>query len=654
MFVVQRLSPHFPHQASKTAIGHVIQLLYRASCFRLTKRDGDSSLMQLKEEYCSYEALRREHDTQIVSIALESGLKILPDQWSSLLYGDMQHKSHMQSIIDKLQSPQSFHQSIQELVIALQRTQDPAGLIQLREHFERLARIESAQVNSNSNTETSFTSPANIETVLNGTSNEVNEVNNCTTSTANDMTEVDGNLSPSVSTTPTTPNYPTFQELAEILDSCRLVTFRLIDFLRQHGGQTPATNGNNTNGINGAGPHRYNGRGSSGGLSTGSGGRYRGGPRGNAPKQSSFASAPPQVNGVSAKAYGGPISPEKTALQLTNGYKSNSQPALPLSLTTNSNVGLVGGSRVVRDQKHKSCAQVQPCTQSPPPPPPPTHVINVKPAHVVKSTSPKHQQQLLNGYKGGHGNNYTNGTINQTNGQARRAEINNYPFKMNQINAALNEHANALNTKNRSTLPLQTTQYLKQQQQLLKQLSPLGQPQTLSQTSAHLTNGCSTPVGVPQVKNMQNGLSINQATTKNFLSLLSGNATVSQKSCSSAAQTATIGSFEDDQFIPFADQPFVSKFGPISRSMQLLDTQTITGSTARSTSASGLGHSNEQLRDIWSSGFGTLGNSMSSEDATTHLTNVMLGRQGMPSLTLIEPLQQLSLNSSIFADQQFL
>ena len=35
MFVVQRLSPQFPHQASKTAIGHVIQLLYRASCFKV-------------------------------------------------------------------------------------------------------------------------------------------------------------------------------------------------------------------------------------------------------------------------------------------------------------------------------------------------------------------------------------------------------------------------------------------------------------------------------------------------------------------------------------------------------------------------------------------------------------------------------------------
>lgn len=32
MFVVQRLEPHFP-QASKTSIGHVVQLLYRASCF---------------------------------------------------------------------------------------------------------------------------------------------------------------------------------------------------------------------------------------------------------------------------------------------------------------------------------------------------------------------------------------------------------------------------------------------------------------------------------------------------------------------------------------------------------------------------------------------------------------------------------------------
>ncbi|XP_064457406.1 uncharacterized protein LOC135368202 isoform X2 [Ornithodoros turicata] len=141
LFVVQRLAPHFP-QASKTSIGHVVQLLYRASCFKVSKREGDSSLMQLKEEFRTYEALRREHDAQIVQIATEAGLRIAPEQWSSLLYGDTAHKSHMQSIIDKLQTPQSFAQSVQELVIALQRTGDPGNLSVLRPHFELLASID--------------------------------------------------------------------------------------------------------------------------------------------------------------------------------------------------------------------------------------------------------------------------------------------------------------------------------------------------------------------------------------------------------------------------------------------------------------------------------------------------------------------------------
>lgn len=58
--------------------------------------------MQLKEECRTYDALRRDHDSQIVQIAMEAGLRIAPDQWSSLLYGDTTHKSHMQSIIDKV------------------------------------------------------------------------------------------------------------------------------------------------------------------------------------------------------------------------------------------------------------------------------------------------------------------------------------------------------------------------------------------------------------------------------------------------------------------------------------------------------------------------------------------------------------------------
>ncbi|KAL9988510.1 hypothetical protein ACROYT_G002964 [Oculina patagonica] len=143
LFVVQKLESQFP-QASKTSIGHVVQLLYRASCFKVEKKNNESSLMQLKEQYRTYDALRKEHDAQIVQIATEAGLRILPDQWSSLLYGDLDHKSHMQSIIDKLQSPASFSQSIQELIIALQRSGDPGDLCQMRDQFELLSQIDAS------------------------------------------------------------------------------------------------------------------------------------------------------------------------------------------------------------------------------------------------------------------------------------------------------------------------------------------------------------------------------------------------------------------------------------------------------------------------------------------------------------------------------
>lgn len=46
MFVVQRLEPHFP-QASKTSIGHVVQLLYRASCFKVSTQTLPFNLWQI-------------------------------------------------------------------------------------------------------------------------------------------------------------------------------------------------------------------------------------------------------------------------------------------------------------------------------------------------------------------------------------------------------------------------------------------------------------------------------------------------------------------------------------------------------------------------------------------------------------------------------
>ena len=56
----------------------------------------------LHVQFQSYEALRREHDAQIMRIAMESGLRIGPEQYSNLLYGKSTYKSQMQSILDKV------------------------------------------------------------------------------------------------------------------------------------------------------------------------------------------------------------------------------------------------------------------------------------------------------------------------------------------------------------------------------------------------------------------------------------------------------------------------------------------------------------------------------------------------------------------------
>ncbi|CAB3248482.1 unnamed protein product [Arctia plantaginis] len=45
---------------------------------------------------------------------------------------------------DKLQTPQSFAQSVQELFIALQRTGDPAQLVVMSLHLDRLANIDAS------------------------------------------------------------------------------------------------------------------------------------------------------------------------------------------------------------------------------------------------------------------------------------------------------------------------------------------------------------------------------------------------------------------------------------------------------------------------------------------------------------------------------
>lgn len=113
LYVVHMLKNNYP-KASKTSVGHVVQLLYRAGCFKVEKRQNDASLMELKKDFCKYPALRRQHDAQIIQIALESGIRMSPEQWSQKLFGDSTHRPEMQSIIDKLQSQQTIEKLISD------------------------------------------------------------------------------------------------------------------------------------------------------------------------------------------------------------------------------------------------------------------------------------------------------------------------------------------------------------------------------------------------------------------------------------------------------------------------------------------------------------------------------------------------------------
>nr|XP_023866492.1 roquin-2-like [Salvelinus alpinus] len=143
LFVVQKLEARFP-QASKTSIGHVVQLLYRASCFKLPIRSQSHSHRGTVTEGQSQRDRDLIHKSHMQSIIDKVGDLIHKSHMQSIIdkLGDLIHKSHMQSIIDKLQSPESFAKSVQELTIVLQRTGDPANLNSLRPQLELLANID--------------------------------------------------------------------------------------------------------------------------------------------------------------------------------------------------------------------------------------------------------------------------------------------------------------------------------------------------------------------------------------------------------------------------------------------------------------------------------------------------------------------------------
>lgn len=111
---------------------------------KVEKRDNDASLMELKREFMKYESLRRQHDTQIIQIGLESGIRMTPEKWSQTLYGDSAHKSEMQSIIDKLQSMNTIERLIEDFYEKLEMYSLDGlslALVKARDDFDYIAGI---------------------------------------------------------------------------------------------------------------------------------------------------------------------------------------------------------------------------------------------------------------------------------------------------------------------------------------------------------------------------------------------------------------------------------------------------------------------------------------------------------------------------------
>lgn len=61
-----------------------------------------------------------------------------------IIPGCLEDKSGYFFCTFQLQSPASFSQSIQELIIALQRSGDPGDLCQMRDQFDLLSQIDAS------------------------------------------------------------------------------------------------------------------------------------------------------------------------------------------------------------------------------------------------------------------------------------------------------------------------------------------------------------------------------------------------------------------------------------------------------------------------------------------------------------------------------
>ncbi|CAF0795857.1 unnamed protein product [Rotaria sordida] len=137
--------------ADKFIVECVIDLRFRASCFEEKRHDNLSSL-HVKDEYKMYENLRYEFDSIFIEINIKAELNISPEEWSSLLYGHIQHESIMEIIVKKYLTSDSYAKSIKTLSKALEHVGvEQTYVLKFEDNFNILPNIGLASGNNEEN-----------------------------------------------------------------------------------------------------------------------------------------------------------------------------------------------------------------------------------------------------------------------------------------------------------------------------------------------------------------------------------------------------------------------------------------------------------------------------------------------------------------------
>lgn len=128
----------------KTTVRKMFQLLYNLDCFDRTQTSPtEICLFRLRNDIRSLEEFRHHYNLNVIKLATDhknvsshspDPIRMTPEHWSLILYGDTHRRSEMQSILDKIQ----IKPSLKELQQILRRNKDPFNLVPILPRLEEL------------------------------------------------------------------------------------------------------------------------------------------------------------------------------------------------------------------------------------------------------------------------------------------------------------------------------------------------------------------------------------------------------------------------------------------------------------------------------------------------------------------------------------